>query len=109
MKIADVRDPAFAMPLNDPSYPRGPYRFYDREYMVIAYRTDLDALRALVPEPLEVTEPIVKYVIHPHAGFDWLWRLHGIRSGDSGQLSRREGRFRPFDVSRRRSADRGRA
>jgi acetoacetate decarboxylase len=61
MKIADVRARAFAMPLNDPSYPPGPYRFYDREYMVITYRTDLDILRSLVPEPLEVTEPIVKY------------------------------------------------
>lgn len=61
MKIADVRSRAFAMPLNDPSYPPGPYRFYDREYMVITYRTDPDVLRALVPEPLEVREPIVKY------------------------------------------------
>lgn len=61
MKIADIRARAFAMPLNDPSYPPGPYRFFDREYMVISYRTNLDVLRALVPEPLEVTEPIVKY------------------------------------------------
>lgn len=45
MKIADVRARAFAMPLNDPSYPPGPYRFYDREFMVISYRTDPDALR----------------------------------------------------------------
>jgi acetoacetate decarboxylase len=30
MKIADVRARAFAMPLNNPSYPAGPYRFYDR-------------------------------------------------------------------------------
>ena len=60
MKIADVRR-AFAMPLNDPSYPPGPYRFYNREFMVIAYRTDPDALRAVVPEPLEIADPIVKY------------------------------------------------
>jgi len=32
-----------------------------REFLVIAYETDLDALRAVVPEPLEVTEPHVKY------------------------------------------------
>ena len=44
MKIAEVRARAFAMPLNDPSYPPGPYRFYNREFMVIAYRTDPDAL-----------------------------------------------------------------
>jgi acetoacetate decarboxylase len=56
-----VRKAAYAMPLINPSYPRGPYRFIDREYMIIAYRTDIDALRRVVPEPLEVVEPIVKY------------------------------------------------
>ncbi len=49
------------MPLTSPSFPPGPYRFVNREYMIITYRTDLDALRAVVPEPLEVFEPIVKY------------------------------------------------
>jgi acetoacetate decarboxylase len=61
MKIADVRARAFAMPLNNPSYPPGPYRFYDREYFVIEYRTDPDVLRAVVPEPLEIIDPIVKF------------------------------------------------
>jgi acetoacetate decarboxylase len=52
---------AFAMPLTSPSYPKGPYRFLNREYMIITYRTDMEALRAVVPEPLEITEPLVKY------------------------------------------------
>jgi acetoacetate decarboxylase len=29
MKIDAVRKTAFAMPLTNPAYPRGPYRFYD--------------------------------------------------------------------------------
>ena len=49
------------MPLTSPSYPPGPYRFVDREYMIITYRTDPDAIRAVLPEPLEAPEPIVKY------------------------------------------------
>ena len=61
MKIADVRARAFAMPLNNPSYPPGPYHFYDREYFVVEYLTDPSALRAVVPEPLEITDPIVKF------------------------------------------------
>ena len=56
-----VRKAAFAMPLNNPSYPPGPYRFLDREYMIITYRTDIEVLKHAVPEPLEVVEPIVKY------------------------------------------------
>jgi len=57
----DVRDQAFAMPLTAPAYPLGPYRFVDREFLVITYRTDPERLRALVPEPLEIGEPLVKY------------------------------------------------
>jgi acetoacetate decarboxylase len=52
MREQDVLDGAFAMPRVSPSYPQGPYRFVDREYLTIAYRTDLQALRRLVPEPL---------------------------------------------------------
>src|SRR5258708_20232364 len=61
MKLADVRKNAFAMPLNNPAYPRGPYKFYNREFVVITYRTDPEILRALVPEPLEVTGDTVNY------------------------------------------------
>jgi len=61
MKLADVRANAFAMPLTNPAYPRGPYKFYDREFVVISYRTDVEALRAVVPEPLEVAGDTVSY------------------------------------------------
>ncbi|PHV10030.1 acetoacetate decarboxylase [Chitinimonas sp. BJB300] len=61
MKIAEVKANAFAMPLTSPAFPRGPYRFINREYLIITYRTDLDAWRAVVPEPLEIIEPVVKY------------------------------------------------
>ncbi|MFA5898520.1 MAG: acetoacetate decarboxylase [Hyphomicrobium sp.] len=61
MKIADVRKRAFAMPLTSPAFPPGPYRFIDREYLIITYRTDREALEAVVPEPLTFDEPIVKY------------------------------------------------
>ena len=61
MKIKDVINNAFAMPLTSPAYPRGPYRFVDREYLIVTYRTDPERLRALVPEPLEIAEPLVKY------------------------------------------------
>lgn len=61
MNRNDVRKQAFAMPLTNPSYPRGPYRFINREFLTITYRTDMEVLRKLVPEPLEIPEPIVKY------------------------------------------------
>jgi acetoacetate decarboxylase len=61
MNIDEVRRTAFAMPLTNPAFPPGPYRFIDREFLIVTYRTDLEALRAIVPEPLQVTEAIVKY------------------------------------------------
>ena len=42
-----------SMPAASPSYPRGPYRFIDREFMIVTYETDRDLLREAVPEPLE--------------------------------------------------------
>jgi acetoacetate decarboxylase len=60
MKISDIKN-AVAMPLISPAYPKGPYEFINREFFIISYETDIDLLRAVVPEPLEVTDPIVKY------------------------------------------------
>lgn len=61
MKADDVLNHAFAMPLTQPAYPPGPYRFYDREYLVMTYRTDAERLRAVVPEPLEPLSDLVKF------------------------------------------------
>jgi acetoacetate decarboxylase len=61
MNIQDIKANAFAMPFTSPAFPRGPYRFTQREFLVITYRTDMDALRAVVPEPLEIDEPLVKF------------------------------------------------
>ena len=41
------------MPPGNPSYPIGPYRFVDRQYFNVLYESDPDAIRAMVPEPLE--------------------------------------------------------
>ena len=57
----EVRQRAFAMPLTNPAYPPGPYRFVDREYLIITYRTDPAALARIVPAPLVATEAVVKY------------------------------------------------
>lgn len=42
-----------SMPMASPSYPKGPYRFVDREYLIITYKSDSKAIRAALPEPLE--------------------------------------------------------
>jgi acetoacetate decarboxylase len=61
MKASEVRSRAFAMPLTSPAFPMGPYRFSNREYLILSYRTDPAKLRELVPEPLEVAAPVVNF------------------------------------------------
>ena len=57
----EVRNNAFAMPMHNPAFPPGPYRFVDREYLIITYRTDPVLLEKALPAPLKMTEPVVKY------------------------------------------------
>lgn len=61
MNKDEVKQHAFAMPLTSPAYPRGPYRFINREFLTVTYETDMDLLQAIVPEPLEVVEPLVQF------------------------------------------------
>ena len=51
-----------SMPLASPSYPAGPYRFINREYMIITYETDPAVIREQLPEPLEpLAQPLVAF------------------------------------------------
>lgn len=61
MNIEDIRKNAYAMPYASPAYSKGPYEFFGREFLIISYRTDPDLLRAVVPEPLTVKDPIVNF------------------------------------------------
>jgi acetoacetate decarboxylase len=62
LRIEDVRRQA-TTPLTRPAFPRSTARFTDREYLNIVYRTDPEALRAVVPEPLRIEEPLVRFEI----------------------------------------------
>lgn len=61
MTLNDVKARAFAMPLTSPAFPPGPYRFINREYLIITYRTDPAAIARVLPAPLVAPDPIVKY------------------------------------------------
>jgi acetoacetate decarboxylase len=50
-------------PLANPAYAPVVPRFTNREYLNIVYRTDADALRAVVPEPLQIDEPLVRFEV----------------------------------------------
>ncbi|CAM3929397.1 acetoacetate decarboxylase [Nocardiopsis rhodophaea] len=50
-------------PLTAPAYPPAAARFTNREYLNIVYRTDPEVLRAVVPEPLRIAEPLVRFEV----------------------------------------------
>lgn len=50
-----------SMPATGPSYPAGPYRFINREFLVITYETDAELIREALPEPLEPAGTQVHY------------------------------------------------
>lgn len=44
------------------TYPAGPYRFYNREYLIITYETDRKMLEMILPPGLELVDPpVVKF------------------------------------------------
>ena len=57
----EIRATAYAMPFTSPAYPKFPFRFVNREFVIIVYRTDPAALARVIPAPLRPAEPIVKY------------------------------------------------
>ncbi|MEU0199510.1 MULTISPECIES: acetoacetate decarboxylase [unclassified Streptomyces] len=62
MRTEDVRQ-HLTTPLTSPAYAPMVPRFTDREYLNVVYRTDPDALRAVVPEPLRIDEPLVRFEV----------------------------------------------
>jgi acetoacetate decarboxylase len=67
MREKEILERAFAMPLTSPAYPPGPYRFVNREYLIITYRTDPAKLRAVLPQPLQFDEREAPHALAPVA------------------------------------------
>jgi len=61
MTEEEILKTAYAMPLTSPAYPKPPFHFVDREFVIVTYRTDPEALAKIVPAPLMPAEPVVKY------------------------------------------------
>jgi acetoacetate decarboxylase len=61
--MTKVADNDFNMPVPRwmRTYPPGPYRYINREYLIISYETDAELLKQILPPPLELAEPLVKF------------------------------------------------
>ena len=61
MTEEEVLASAYTMPITSPAFPKPPFRFVDREFVIITYRTDPKELSRVIPAPLQPADPIVKY------------------------------------------------
>jgi acetoacetate decarboxylase len=68
---ADIVKGGFSTPLDAPMIPRFPFTFRDVEILTLTYRTDADAIRALLPEPLRPSGN--KVMIHFYLMNDTSW------------------------------------
>ena len=61
MKVEDILQAVHAAGRR--AFPRGPYRFRNREYLNITYRTDAEALRRWCPSRSTFDEPLVRFEV----------------------------------------------
>ena len=70
-KREDIIKGGFSTPLDAPMIPKFPFTFRDMKILTLVYRTDIDAIRALLPEPLLPTGDEV--MIHFYQMNDTSW------------------------------------
>jgi len=69
---ADIVRGGFSTPLDAPMVPPFPFAFRDCEILTLVYRSDIGAMRALLPEPLVPTGPEVMIHFYRMHDTDWL-------------------------------------
>ncbi len=75
---ADILKGGFSTPLDAPMIPAFPFRFRDVEILTLCYRSDIEAMRRLLPEPLVPTGDVVMIHIYRMNDTDWLGPYHEV-------------------------------
>jgi acetoacetate decarboxylase len=70
--LEDITRGGFATPWGAPSAPPFPFSFRNAEILTLAWRTDLAAIEALLPPPLQPTGDVVLAHIYKMTDVDWL-------------------------------------
>ena len=96
MKKEDVLK-QYTTPIAAPAFVQGPHRFRRREYPNITYLTDRDALEKLVPEPLEIDQPLVGFEVMKMPDTTG-YGAYSMRPGRRRTHGRRDRRISPGNV-----------
>jgi acetoacetate decarboxylase len=68
----DILKGGFSTPLDAPMIPRFPFSFRNVQIFTVVYRSDVDAMRRLLPEPLVPTGDVVMVHFYKMNDTDWL-------------------------------------
>ena len=74
----DIIKGGFSTPLDAPMIPSFPFSFRDCRILTLVYRTDLDAIKALLPEPLIPTGDAVMIHIYQMNDTSWIGPYHEV-------------------------------
>lgn len=69
---ADILSPGFSTPWDAPTIPPFPFRFRNAEILTVAWRTDPEAVRRLLPPPLVATSDVVLAHVYKMTDTEWL-------------------------------------
>lgn len=72
LKLEDILQGGFSTPWDAPMVPPFPMQFRNAEVLTLTYRTNPEAIRDLLPPPLESTSDVVMIHIYKMNDVDWI-------------------------------------
>lgn len=93
---AEIVQGGFSSPLDAPMVPRFPFAFRDAEILTLTWRTDAEAIAALLPEPLGATGDWVMAHVYRMNDTDWLGPYHEVNVMVGARLGAEVGSYSPY-------------
>ena len=96
--VADIVAGGFSTPWDAPTIPRFPFRFRNAEILTLYWRTDPEAIRFLLPPPLEATGDVACVHIYRMNDTDWVGAYGEANVMVGARLGARSGAYSPYLV-----------
>lgn len=96
-KRSDIIKGGFSTPLDAPTIPSFPFALRDCKILTLVYRTDLDAIKALLPEPLVPTGDEVMIHIYQMNDTSWIGPYNEVNAMFGAELpGKAVGSYSPY-------------
>ncbi len=96
-RTEDIVMGGFSTPLDAPMVPPFPFTFRGARILTLVYQTEMEAIRALMPEPLVPTGPEVMIHIYEMTDTQWLGPYHEVNVMVGAELpGKAKGSYSPY-------------